>query len=123
MKLGHLFSYRLQFEDWWFESRVLMHGRRSSFLPPLKESSLISEAYRVWRAWPHDERVRFTNLLYMHVRSFTYRWDWEQFTVRYMVFDGCYKMAVALRTFGLSRSTRRGSMRCSRGHACRPMRR
>jgi hypothetical protein len=32
----------------------------------------------------------------MHVRAATYEWDWEQFNVNYMVFDGCYKMAVAL---------------------------
>jgi hypothetical protein len=67
-----------------------------SFVPEAKESVLISDAYRVWRTWRSAERTRFTNLLYMHVRSFTYRWDWERFTVRYMVFDGCYKMARAL---------------------------
>src|SRR5258707_3075184 len=33
----------------------------------------------------------------MHGRSATYEWDWERFNVNYMVFDGCYKMAEALK--------------------------
>lgn len=98
--LGHLFGYRLQFEGWWFDGRLPMQeacwDRWWSFLPEAKVSGLVSDAYRVWRAWPLAERTRFTNLLYMHVRSFSYGWDWERFTVRYMVFDGCYRMARAL---------------------------
>ena len=98
--LGHIFGFRLQFERWWFDGRLPIQeaawGRWWSFLPEAKVSGLLSDAYRVWRAWPSSERTRFTNLLYMHVRSFSYRWDWERFTVRYMVFDGCYRMARAL---------------------------
>jgi len=60
------------------------------------ESRLLSDAYRAWRGWPSRERVRFTNLLYMHVRSATYEWDWERFAVNYVVLDGCYKMAFRL---------------------------
>jgi hypothetical protein len=33
----------------------------------------------------------------MHVRSTSYEWDWERFTINYMVFDGCYKTAEALK--------------------------
>ena len=98
--LGHIFGFRLQFEGWWFDGRLPTQeaagGRWWSFLSETKVSGLLSDAYRVWRAWPSSERTRFTNLLYMHVRSFSYRWDWERLTVRYMVFDGCYKMARAL---------------------------
>jgi hypothetical protein len=96
--LGLVFGYRLQFDEWWFDGRLPMFPRR--WREPLSESleaKLISDAYQTWRGWPPLERTRFTNLLYMHVRSATYEWDWERFTVNYMVFDGCYKMAEALK--------------------------
>ncbi len=90
-----MFCYRLQFEDWWHDARTPMHGRRWSVLRQ-SEERLLSKAYSTWRKWQETERTRFTNLLYMHIRSFSYEWDWERFTLRYMVFDGCYKMARAL---------------------------
>jgi hypothetical protein len=90
-------GFRLQFEDWWFDGRLPMFPRRWRLpLPHELETRLLSDAYRAWRGWPSAERVRYTNLLYMHVRSATYRWDWERFTVNYMVLDGCYKMALRL---------------------------
>lgn len=94
--VGHMFSYRLQFHDWWHDGIVPMLGRRWSVLPERRESSLLSTAYQSWKTWPEAERVRFTNLLYTHVRSFSYEWDWERFAIRYMIFDGCYRTAVAL---------------------------
>ncbi len=94
--LGHMFCYRLQFENWWHDGRTPMHGRRWSVLRQSEERRILSTAYSRWRAWQETERTRFTNLLYMHVRSFSYEWDWERFTLRYMVFDGCYKTATAL---------------------------
>src|SRR5207249_1122143 len=34
-----------------------------------------------------------TNVLFMHSRVPSYEWDWERFTMEYMVFDGCWKLA------------------------------
>ena len=96
--LGLMFGYRLQFHEWWVDGRLPMFPRRWRLPPPLHlEGKLLSDAYFVWRDWPSSERTRFTNLLYMHVRSAIYEWDWERFTVNYMVFDGCYKMAETLK--------------------------
>jgi hypothetical protein len=95
--VGLMFGYRLQFGDWWFDGRLPMFPRHWRVPPPLnREGALLSDGYRLWRTWPPPERTRFTNLLYMHVRSVTYEWDWERFAVNYMVFDGCYRTAVAL---------------------------
>lgn len=94
--LGHMFCYRLQFKDWWHDARLPMQGRQWSLLRQSDERAILSTAYHTWKTWPEAERVRFTNLLYMHVRSFSYEWDWERFTLRYMVFDGCYRTAQAL---------------------------
>lgn len=38
-----------------------------------------------------DQRGR--GRLYMHSRASVYQWDWEEFTIRYMVLDSCWKMA------------------------------
>jgi hypothetical protein len=95
--VGFLFGYRLQFDGWWCDRRLPMQGRRWSHLREDLVPGLLSNAYRVWRSWQRPERVRFTNLLYMHVRSASYEWDWERFSINYMVFDGCYKMAVTLK--------------------------
>ena len=95
--IGLMSGYRLQFEDWWFDGRLPMFPRRWRFLLPHElETRLLSGAYKAWRGWASPERMRYTNLLYMHVRSATYKWDWERFTVNYMVLDGCYKMALRL---------------------------
>jgi hypothetical protein len=92
-----IFGYRLQFESWWFDGRLPMFPRRWRLpLQSDQDSRLLSAAYSAWRGWPSRERVRFTNLVYMHVRSATYGWDWERFTINYMVLDGCYKMALRL---------------------------
>jgi hypothetical protein len=94
--VGFMLGYRVQFEGWWFDGRVPMGGRRWSILPERQEGDLLSMAHATWSAWQEPERKRFTNLLYMHGRSFSYEWDWEQFAVRYMVLDGCYRMAEEL---------------------------
>ena len=87
--LALMFGYRLQFSDWWFDTRLPMFPRRWRLpAPEHLEGRFLSDAYRVWRSWPSSERTRFTNLLYMHVRSIAYEWDWERFAVNYMVFDG-----------------------------------
>lgn len=94
--VGFMFGYRLQFGRWWLDGRLTMTGRRWSILSQQDEAELLSTAYTSWKGWPAVERARFTNLLYMHTRASSYQWDWERFTINYMVFDGCYEMARSL---------------------------
>ena len=68
--VGLMFGYRLQFDEWWFDGRLPMFPRRWRVPPPQHlEGKFLSDAYRTWCSWPSSERIRFTNLLYMHVRS------------------------------------------------------
>jgi hypothetical protein len=90
--IGFLFGFRLQFKDWWHDGRIYMRGRRWVVINN-KVDEFVSTAYGSWRSWPKLERIRFVNLLYMNNRSDTYEWDWERFTIDYMVFDGCFEMA------------------------------
>lgn len=93
--LGYLFGTRLQFWDWWFDGRVptrLWETHNITFSEATVQDFL-SHSYKIWRAWNEKERRLLTNALYMHCRAPMYEWDWERFTIEYMVLDACLKLA------------------------------
>lgn len=94
--LGYLHETLLQFEDWWFDVRVSL-GNHS--LSPVKATNehFLSHAYGLWQKWPERVRIRFANVLFMLNRAPSYEWDWEHFTIEYMVFDALYRTAVDLK--------------------------
>ncbi|MCX5827057.1 MAG: hypothetical protein NTV58_03525 [Deltaproteobacteria bacterium] len=94
--LGFLFGFRLQFKEWWHEGRIYLGGRRWVVVQPGVENLAITAAYQMWCSLPAQQRLRFTNLLYMHCRSDLYEWDWERFIINYMVFDACFKIVKEL---------------------------
>ncbi len=51
----------------------------------------LARSYETWRSLSEDHQKLVTNILYMHTRVSAYEWDWEQFSIAYMVFDGCYR--------------------------------
>jgi len=65
---------------------------------PTKDTAedFLAHCYQAWQGWPAEDRKLINNLLFMHSRAPAYEWDWERFTVNYMVFDSCYKMAETL---------------------------
>jgi hypothetical protein len=93
--LAYLFGIRLQFHDWWFDSRIPMRLALNHNVHPDKETAgdFLSHCYDAWQAWPAEDQKLITNLLSMHSRAPAYEWDWERFTIEYMVFDGCWKLA------------------------------
>ena len=103
--LAFLFKTRLQFADWFFDGRIPMDitGTFALVHDPLQAGNYLSNAYKAWSDWPELERTRFTNILYMHSRVSAYEWDWEQFTLEYMILDACWKMGQKL--FGLKANT------------------
>ncbi len=105
--IGFLFGFRLQFEDWWHDGRIYMRGRHWAIVTITKIDKYMSTAYRSWRSWPKLERKRFTNLLYMISRIDSYEWDWERFTINYMVFDGCFELVRNLNGWRRGRHTER----------------
>jgi len=62
---------------------------------PTKDTAedFLSHCYRAWQGWPTKEQKLITNLLFMHSRAPSYEWDWERFTIEYMVLDGCWRLA------------------------------
>lgn len=93
--LAYLFGIRLQFHDWWFDSRVPIRMGQTNNSYPTKAvaEDFLSHSYRAWQGWTSEEQKLITNILFMHSRAPSYGWDWEQFIIEYMVFDGCWKLA------------------------------
>lgn len=97
--LAYLFGVRLQFDNWWLDGRLPIRGNaRTHSISFTKDTAehFLSHCYRTWRAWSEKEQKLITNILFMHSRAPSYEWDWEQFTIEYMVFDGCYRLAKSL---------------------------
>ena len=93
--LAYLFGMRLQFHDWWFDSRVPIRMGQTHNIHPNKATAedFLSHCYRVWQGWLPNEQKLITNVLFMHSRAPSYEWDWERFAIEYMVLDGCWKLA------------------------------
>lgn len=94
--LAYLFGIRLQFHDWWFDSRVPIRMGQTHNVYPHKTVAehFLSQCYKVWENWSAEEQKLIINLLFMHSRAPCYEWDWERFAIEYMVFDGCWKLAI-----------------------------
>ncbi len=92
--LAYLFGIRLQFHDWWFDSRVPIRMAQTHNIHFTKATAdnFLSHCYQVWRGWPEKDQKLITNLLFMHSRATSYEWDWEQFTIEYMVLDCCWRL-------------------------------
>ncbi|MGE0825629.1 MAG: hypothetical protein AB7G75_02800 [Candidatus Binatia bacterium] len=90
---GYLYGYRLQFHDWWFDGRVRMTSSHPLAFRYQAESLFLNRAFEKWRTWFPSTQKRFTNALYMLSRAEMYEWDWERFTIYYMVLDALYRTA------------------------------
>lgn len=92
--LAYLFGTWLQFSSWFVDMRLpVTKDTRDFFLTYDSANAFLSLGYATWRGWPAETQRRVVNTLYMNSRSPSYEWDWERFTVDYMVFDALYKTA------------------------------
>jgi hypothetical protein len=94
--LGWLFDTRLQFSDWWFDGRIPIERTSDPLFSAADVERRLSGDYRKWIGWHLIDQKRFINILYMHCRVPSYEWDWENFSIEYIVFDACWKMAERL---------------------------
>ncbi|MEM4406590.1 MAG: hypothetical protein QXS68_06045 [Candidatus Methanomethylicaceae archaeon] len=101
--LAYLFQIRLQFQSWWFDRRVPIRCPRNFDFNEGTAEDFLSHCYKTWQGWNEREQRLITNVLYMHSRVPSYEWDWERFTIEYMVLDACWKLA--LRLFGVNKKT------------------
>jgi hypothetical protein len=95
--LTYLFGTRLQFFDWWNDSRIPINNRANDFyIDNSTISHFISHSFKIYNGWNVNDRNLFLNILYMHSKAPSYEWDWERFTVEYMIFDACFNLAKSL---------------------------
>jgi hypothetical protein len=91
--LAYVYGTRLQFHDWWHDGRVPIKSTHNIFVSIETVEDFLSKSYNEWLSWGDNTRKWFLNILIMHSRAPSYEWDWERFTVEYMVFDGAYRLA------------------------------
>lgn len=94
--LGYLFGLRQQFHGWWFDGRLHINKSHSIYISDQTVSHFINHCKIKYESFTDQQKKLLTNLLYMHGRSPMYQWDWEKFTIEYMVFDGLYKLQCSI---------------------------
>jgi hypothetical protein len=92
--VGFAYGVRLQFSDWWFDSRVPILAGKGQRIQINDVSDFISCAYRKWKNFSHKNQDLVINLLWMATRLEAYEYPWEQFIFSYMILDGCYRLSV-----------------------------
>lgn len=108
--LAFLYGTRLQLSEWFVDMRLPVEkDTRDFFTTSEAESAFISTAYATWQSWEPETQDRVVNALYMNSRSPSYEWDWERFTVDYMVFDALYR--TAHEAYGLRSASHRDRLR------------
>ncbi len=90
--LAYLFGTRLQFSDWWHDGRIPIKSTHNVDLSVITAENFISKSLVNWRQWNECHKQWMLNILIMHSRAASYEWDWERFTIEYMVLDGIYKL-------------------------------
>jgi len=88
--LAYLYGTRLQFFDWWFDSRIPWE-LQSFTVTKAKAEDFLNKSISEFDTWSSVQQKRFINILFMHTRSVSYEWDWERFTIEYMVLDGIWR--------------------------------
>ena len=90
--LACIFGIRAHISEWWIDGRVPQKNSNDYIICEKDLANLTDMALDTWsKCETPEQQLHLTNLLYMHNRVFAYEWDWEQFTIAYMVFDGCYR--------------------------------
>jgi len=94
--ISYLFGTRLQFEEWWFDGRVPITPTVNFGFSHETLEHFISHSYDKWKGFDSKQKKLMTNVLVMFSRAPSYNWDWEQFIIEYMVFEGIYEIAATL---------------------------
>jgi hypothetical protein len=94
--VGFLFGVRLQFADWRFDGKVPIISKSHFVFSNDVASDFITHSYKTWISWNLDQRKRYINILYMHGKSKSCEWEWDEFIYQYLVFDALYRLHVEL---------------------------
>lgn len=91
--IGYIYGRRLQFHDWWFDSRISFNGQHNIRVSKEGFKRFFAISLAKFDSWNDNSKKFFINILYMHNRVPTYEWDWERFAVEYMVLDASWRFS------------------------------
>lgn len=91
--VGFLYGVRTQFHDWKVDGRALFRGRPDFHASPASAGKCITRSIEVWSNWSENDKMRMTNILYLYTKAISEEYEWLEFTLLYLVFDACYKLA------------------------------
>ncbi len=114
--LSYIFGTKLQFQDWWFNGKIPINKSTTdinilAYNFNLFVGNFISKSYNEWKNWRIEDQERMINILFMSSRAPCYDWDWENFIIEYMVFDGLYKITKNIRN-NTDRHTHKDRFEC-----------
>lgn len=89
--LAYLYGCRLQFKDWWVDGFVPLAGKHNISVTRDQLHSFLQHAVSLCYEWEKKKIVEFNRILFMHMRSPGYKWDWERFMMEYAVFDSMWR--------------------------------
>jgi hypothetical protein len=120
--MAYLYGTRLQLTGWHFDSRIPVDPPNHHVWRGLNAvARFLSRALDEWGHMTSANRLRITNMLYLHAKAPSYDWVWEWFLMEYVVTDALYD--ICQRTHLTTRSNHENRIRelCSRlGVWCAP---
>lgn len=90
--LGYIYGTRVQFSDWWHDGRISIKSTHNIYIKHSTAEDYLAKSYEKYKTLKEEYKTWFVNVLIMHSRASSYEWDWESFTIEYMVFDGLYRL-------------------------------
>jgi len=91
--LAYMFGTRLQFHDWWFDSRIPVKVTTHNINFDKNDlEHFLDHTLNKWKSWDSKNQKLFITILYMLSKSACYEWDWERFAIEYMIVDACFRL-------------------------------
>ena len=92
--LAYMFGTRLQFHDWWFDSRIPVKVTTHNINFDKNDlEHFLDHTLNKWKSWDSKNQKLFITILYMLSKSACYEWDWERFAIEYMIVDACFRLS------------------------------
>lgn len=94
--LGFLFETRLQFWNWWWDSRINVKQEPLFQFRDTQLPSILSEGLAAWRTLTLNQQKTYLNALFLFQRGKAMEWHYEKFIHYYISLDSIWNMGVSL---------------------------
>ncbi|NPE30664.1 hypothetical protein HNV12_22450 [Methanococcoides sp. SA1] len=90
---GFIYGTRVQFYNWKIDNKARVSNRSGFHAPNNSIINLFENASKTIKTFDDEYLKRITNILFIYLRSLSEEYEWLEFSLLYMVFDSCYKLA------------------------------